>query len=770
MVYRRLKFTLSIPLLCLLILCAMTCPGFGYPRISPVKIGVLAKRGTEQAVHKWQPTADYLGQAILQRTFIIVPLWFDEVKNAVSDRHIDFLLANPSIYVEMEHDFQINRIATIKNLQQGKGYTQFGGVVFSRADHPLARVEDLHGKSFMAVDPTSFGGAAMAWRELLEDDFDPFADFGSLEYGNTHDAVVFAVRDGRVDAGTVRTDTLERMAAEGEIDLDNFHVIRLRQMDDERADFPFLCSTRLYPEWPMAKLAHVPEELARQVTIALFGLEPAHPAARAGRIAGWTIPQHYQDVHECLRILHLGPYSSQLQLSAGQIFNQYRVEILGVFALLVLTTCSMVYFRTLGQKLQQSEQKSREAHAELDQLFHASADAVRRVDTELNVLRINHTYEKMTGFTAKEIIGRKCHETFPGPACGTWKCPPLRIFNGEDQVIDEIAKRSADGREIPCLVFAVPYRDQDGKIIGAVEYYRDISILKQTQADLQQSRDALNDAYQELQHSQTQVLQQEKMATIGQLAAGVAHEINNPLGFIGSNLSSLNKYWKKLCEYMGYQKELLADLVNEEQADQLDRRNKQLKIDFVVEDTEDLINESLEGVEQVKSIVANLKSFSRVDQAKYDLADINQCLETTLNILRNELKYSATLHKDYALLPLTYCYPQQLNQVFMNLLVNAGHAIGSKGNIHIVTRTDNERILISIRDDGCGIPEENLIRLFEPFFTTKDVGKGTGLGLSIAYDIIDRHKGKLQVDSRLGEGSTFTITLPVVESISQQQE
>lgn len=757
---------------CMLVLCAATLSciagiATGYAGDVPVKIGVLAKRGTQQTIRQWQPTAEYLSQTIPHHQFVVVPLPFDQVRDAVAEHKVDFLLANPAIYVEMEHDFTASRIATIKNLRLGRGYTYFGGVVFSRADQPIERVEQLRGKTFMAVDPTSFGGAIMAWRELQANDFDPFADFLSLEYGETHDAVVLAVREGRVDAGTVRTDTLEKMAAEGTISLNEFHVMPLWPQDDKSVDFPFLCSTRLYPEWPIAKLQHVSEELAKQVTIALLALDTAHPAAQTGHIAGWTIPRNYQSVHECLKALHLGPYSHPPQLSLETLFKQYWMEIVGILTLLIVTTCFMVYFRMLGQRLKLSEHEVKAAHAELDQLFQSSADGIFRVDKSFNIVRVNRTFEKMTGLDAKDIIGKKCYETFPGAACKTGECPALKIAAGENQVVDEMIKITKKGREIPCLVFAVPYRDQDGTVVGVVEYYRDVSALKRIEADLQSSRDALNEAYQKLQHNQSQMLQQEKMASIGQLAAGVAHEINNPLGFIGSNLGTLKKYWEKTREFIGWHEKRLVDAADCAVMDEVIKKHKELKLDFIMDDANDLINESLEGVERVKVIVSNLKNFSRLDQANYDYADINQCLEATLSIVWNELKYHVTITKDYGELPLTYCYPQQLNQVFMNLLVNAGHAIKEKGHITITTRSADGKISVSVSDDGCGIPEENLSRLFDPFFTTKEVGKGTGLGLSIAYGIIKKHNGDILVESHPGEGTTFTVILPLVESPPQ---
>jgi two-component system, NtrC family, sensor kinase len=175
-----------------------------------------------------------------------------------------------------------------------------------------------------------------------------------------------------------------------------------------------------------------------------------------------------------------------------------------------------------------------------------------------------------------------------------------------------------------------------------------------------------------------------------------------------------------------------------------------------------VITESLDGSERVKKIVQGLKRFARMDEAEHKSADINECIESTINIVWNELKYKATLKKDYGNVPLTKCYPQQMNQVFMNLLINAGHAIEKQGEITIKTRDEDGAIWVEISDTGCGIPKESLDKIFEPFFTTKEVGKGTGLGLSITYEIVQKHNGEIAVKSEVGKGTTFTVRIPIV--------
>jgi signal transduction histidine kinase len=318
----------------------------------------------------------------------------------------------------------------------------------------------------------------------------------------------------------------------------------------------------------------------------------------------------------------------------------------------------------------------------------------------------------------------------------------------------------------PAKIF-VQGNDEIGEMARAVEQFmEDRRLLALTNQELE-------DAYSDLKHAQSSILQQEKMASVGQLAAGVAHEINNPMGFIFSNLQSLGKYTKRLIEFQHTQETTIVKLVEivpdscEPLLAELNQRRKEMKIERIVQDIDPMIQESLEGAERVKQIVQNLKSFSRLDENEFKKANINEGLESTLSIVWNELKYKATVEKSYGDIPDILCKAGQLNQVFLNLLVNAGQAIENQGKIEIKTWQENNNVFISVTDNGSGIPSEKISRIFEPFFTTKPVGKGTGLGLSIAYDIIKSHYGEIRVDSHIGEGTCFTIRLPIKDKVQQ---
>ncbi len=288
-----------------------------------------------------------------------------------------------------------------------------------------------------------------------------------------------------------------------------------------------------------------------------------------------------------------------------------------------------------------------------------------------------------------------------------------------------------------------------------------VSHLQQANEEVAEQNKHLEDLVVQLKNAQDQMLQSEKLASIGQLAAGVAHEINNPIGYVGSNISNLKTYVEDLFSIIDAYENHETELSESTKAE-MAKLKKQMDLEFLKEDLEALINESIEGVKRVKTIVLDLRNFSRTGEVDWQEEDIHQCLDSTLNIAANEIKYKAEVVKKYGNIPKVECVSARLNQVFMNLLVNAAHAISETGTITIETGMESaNRIYIKISDTGSGIDEENMKKIFDPFFTTKEIGKGTGLGLSISYGIIEKHKGEISVQSQLGQGTTFTICLPV---------
>lgn len=268
-----------------------------------------------------------------------------------------------------------------------------------------------------------------------------------------------------------------------------------------------------------------------------------------------------------------------------------------------------------------------------------------------------------------------------------------------------------------------------------------------------------------LNQIQEHLIQTDKLASIGQLAAGVAHEINNPIGYVSSNIGSLEGYIGELFKFVDICTAIEAMPENSpERHRTLEKLRSTSELKFLREDIPALLYESKEGIKRVRQIVQDLKDFSHVDNTnEWQWTNIHQGLDSTLNVINNEIKYRADVIKEYGDIPEVECLPGPLNQVFMNLLINAAHAIADdrRGNIFVRTGTQDDRVWVEISDNGCGIAPENLARIFNPFFTTKPVGKGTGLGLSLSHGIIQRHGGTIQVESNVGEGTRFRVTIPV---------
>ena len=436
----------------------------------------------------------------------------------------------------------------------------------------------------------------------------------------------------------------------------------------------------------------------------------------------------------------------------------------------------------------QTEHLLRESEARYRTLYESSRDAIMIITPP--------TWKFVAGNQATlELFGAQSEEEFITK--GAWDISPEYQPDGQlssEKAKDAIEKAmkegsnffewqhmKLDGKEFSATVLLTRVDLEGRELLQAT--VRDITERKQAEEGIETAYEQLEQSNMELKEMQSQMVQNEKLASIGQLAAGVAHEMNTPVGFVASNFQTLESYVKKFTDLLKMHDELAGIIETTEKTELLDKANvisqsrDDMKIDFMLEDLQELFDDSKEGLGRITDIIQNLRDFSRIDQpGSLDEFNINDGIESTLVVANNEIKYDADIKMDLSKVPPVFCHSSQINQVFLNILLNASQAIKSKkkddkGTITIRTYPMDDQVVCEIFDNGCGIAPENLSKIFDPFFTTKVVGEGTGLGLSVSYDIIvNKHKGELLADSTVGEGTTFTIKLPIGTKENDEKE
>jgi two-component system sensor histidine kinase TtrS len=688
-----------------------------------IKIGVLSHRGDANTKKIWQATAAYLSQQLPHYTFIIQPLKFDEINRVVESQSIDFILVNSGIYVNLEVRYRISRLATMNNRRNGQPYNIFAGVIFTRSKHPsIKTLHDLRGKSFMAVDKTSLGGFQMAWHEFQQYNIDPYHDFSSLQFGGIHDHVVMSVIKGDVDAGTVRTDILERMVKAGKLKSQQFRILNAKN----DSSFPFLHSTRLYPEWPFSKLHHTPNRLAQDVALALLQMPNNHSAALAGNYAGWTIPLDYQAVHELFKQLKLPPYDSKFTL--WEVTQQYWYwAVISLLALLVLGFIS-IFLNQRNHHLKDEKASLKRQHT---LILNSVGDGIYGVDIAGNSTFVNTAMENMTGWKANDMIGKNQHDILHhthtnGRHHFKEECPVYQTFqdNKARFISDDVFWRK-DGSSFPVEYSTTPIRSDKGKTIGSVVVFRDITARKQAAAKREEH--------------QIQLSHVARLSTLGEISSSIAHELNQPLTAIATNARAC----VRMLEFNNPATERCADVV--------------------------------EGIakqaERAGDIIANIRHFSHKEPSLRQASSIRKMINTVLELLQTEIRHNnIQVDLDIATsIDLVIAQAIQIEQVILNLIRNAIDAMKNnqqKAKILTITvskktrNTKPELAEIRISDTGVGLNNDLGTQIFDAFISTKS--QGLGLGLSISYSIIENHESLLQFDPSLEQGASFYFTLPIV--------
>ncbi|MFA5082348.1 MAG: diguanylate cyclase [Hydrogenophilaceae bacterium] len=457
--------------------------GWAWAAEAPVTLGILAFRAKEDTRTRWQPTADYLA-AKTGRTFVVEALTYPELEAAVSQHRIDFILTNPSHYVMLtKRNALSSPLATLIELDNSLPLTQFGGVIFTRAGRQdITNLSELKGKTVALPDIGSLGGYQMQAAELLQVGISPAHDINPMITGMPHDKAVYAVLEGRADAGFVRTGVLESLTQSGRIKPGRIVVLNRQQAPG----FPFQLSTRLFPEWPFAAMPQTDERLAQDVAKALFSLRADHPAARVGHYHGWTIPTDYEPVRALLQELRLPPYDQAPAFTWDDIVDKHGpgIALGGVAGLtiVVLTFMLAVRQRQLrGHESRRSEERR--------QLLAALGEGIYGVDPEGRCTFVNPTALAMLGYDAEELLGLDQHALIhhhrpDGQPYPHGQCPIYQtLHDGQVRRLDEWFFRK-DGTGFPVEMTVAPMNHADMRT-GAVVVFHDIRERKRLEAELQ---------------------------------------------------------------------------------------------------------------------------------------------------------------------------------------------------------------------------------------------------------------------------------------------
>ncbi len=443
-----------------------------------------------------------------------------------------------------------------------------------------------------------------------------------------------------------------------------------------------------------------------------------------------------------------------------------------IIAFLASSTFSRQMLKNERNIRQAKQEASRNEHLFRTLISHLPQKILLK-DVDSRFVYCNEKYAEAAGLSIDELIGKTDYDLYPQDKA-TLYIHSDRIVIESDTTTENFFRHLESDAEYITRILKTAVKDETGQAEGVLCVFEDFTERIQMEEGLKKAVAELETSNQQLKEMQSQLVQNEKLASIGQLAAGIAHEINNPMGFVSSNFSTLKKYIACIMTMCEVYDQLLSSLESTPSLDLATELKKiqgvreEMQIDYIFEDIPELFKDSSEGMKRVTQIVKNLRDFSRIDQVEdFSFCDLTEGIQSTLVVSKNELKYAADVITNFAEIPEIYCNSGQLNQVFLNILVNAAQAIDhqgrpDKGTIEIKTSCDDSFVICQISDNGPGIPQDNLSRIFDPFFTTKPAGKGTGLGLNLSYDIVvNKHKGQLLVDSQADNGTTFTIKIPV---------
>ncbi|RKY36202.1 MAG: hypothetical protein DRP78_04215 [Candidatus Omnitrophota bacterium] len=722
------------------------------------KIGVLAKRGAKQCLEKWSSTAQYLSDNIDNAVFKIVPLDFDEICITVKDEQVDFIFVNPGLYIELEENFGVQRIVTLSNFYMGKGYAKFGTVIFTRADRKdIVELKDLKNKRFMAVAENAFGGWIIALRELTKQGIDPRKEFKELVFGGIHDAVVLAVLRGEVDAGSVRTEALERMAEEGKINLSDFRIIN----EKKNKDFSFIHSSCLYPEWPFSKLRHISDGLAKKVSAALLSIKQDDAAAVTGRYYGWIVPSNYQQVRDCYNELRIGIYKDYDRITFQDVMLKYWLWILAIVVLLF--TVIIIAFR-----LSRVNRVVGDREEEYRLLFESSKDAIMTLSPPYwQFTSANEATLRMFGVRGKAAF----------TALGPWNVAPEKQPDGQfssDKAKEMIQIAMKNGSNF----FEWEHKRMSGEVFPTTVLLTKIEIkekkyLQATVRDITKEKQAVEKKIEE-QEKQFDELRKNR-----RIALSMMEDANNARKKAEAMQEEL-RFAKEKAELASKSKsQFLANMSHEIRTPM----NAILGFADLLQNTE-LNNIQKDYVSTLKSsgdlllaLINDILDISKIEAGSVQIEkigfDLEYLAESVLKIIKAKIR-GTDIEFLFEYAPDIPAYfmgdPTRIRQIILNLLSNAVK-FTEQGEIKVTVKALKvnagvggvQTLELSVKDTGIGIPLDKQEAVFKLFTqadesTTRKFG-GTGLGLSISKALAKKMGGGIKVRSEVGKGSEFIVTL-----------
>lgn len=738
-----------------------------------VIIGVLAYRGDNAAMARWSATADYLNRHVPGHVFRLRPLGLASIESAVASNELDFVLTNPGNYTVLEARYGTTRMVTMQALSGGKNFTRFGSVVIARSDRDdLQQLDDLRDKHVMAVDENAFGGYQMALRELKKLEIDPAKDLASLRFGGfPMDNVVFAVINGDVDVGIVRTGVMEQMIGEGTLQPGQVKVLGARQSEG----FSAAHSTRLYPEWPFAKLKSTPEQLAKQVAQSLLAIPADSLAARSAHIIGWTIPLDYTPVHELMKELRISPYEKHGQVTWQDVQREYWPYLAAVLiVLLSFVTATAVVVRT-NRRLSHSEALLKESREFLEQKVAVRTRELQHVNDRLekdirlreeaeaalvrsrNVLQslyeiavdYSRTHEeKLLSLIAlvRKHYNKKAGLLFEIGEGGLALC----MSSGETEHADDIAQCLSGLSILGSPVEVPPEHSRCNErgllaipvvvhghaccvlaFIGSIEGHQDLEqvdrellmlMARWVGAEMEH-----NEAISEKEQHRTRLMRMARLNAVGYMASELAHELNQPLtaaqNYIGGGLRMLDQGHVDTDVFM------------------------------------DGMRRAQEGVNRATEVIRHLRQMVQTGAPIRNWFDYDVAIDHILDLLRNSARKAGVTMVNMCPESNVRLWGDmlQIEQVLLNLVRNAIDATPAGGEVRIGMERRDGQVRVCVRDQGAGISTDQDESVFDPFYTTKE--DGMGLGLSICRAIIEAHDGRIMADN--GDiGARFCFELP----------